>query len=245
MESRKSFAGIHDDYAFFLEHTDQQQRLSEAVAARLADVAEGARVLDYGCGRGGFLEAVLGRLGWGRAELTLVEPDPKFLAEAARRLSRFQVTTAAEIPAARQDVVLAAEVLYYVQDLRASLESLAAPGGRVLVVLGGHGKVTTQLRQSAYRMLGLPFPFYLAEDVEQLLRAGDWQWTGQQVPSTLAFPDRVENRLSLLRFLLGNLLNQLEESAALALFDPFIREGRVVMEHYDWLFDFSRTGLKT
>ena len=241
MESRKSFAAIHDDYAFFLAHTDQQDRLSQAVAERLASYGEGARILDYGCGRGGFLEAVLGRLGWERAQLTLVEPDPKFLAEAARRLARFQVTTAAEIPAERQDVVLAAEVLYYVKDLRASLESLAAPGDRVLVVLGGHGKITTQLRQSAYRMLGMPFPFFLAEDVEQLLRAGDWKWTCQQVPSTLAFPDRPENRLSLLRFLLGDLLTRLDERAALALFEPFVREGRLVMEHYDWLFDFSRT----
>jgi SAM-dependent methyltransferase len=240
MESRRSYAGVRDDHAFFLAHTDQTERLSMAVAERLASLPEGARILDYGCGRGAFLEAVLERLGWREARLTLVEPDAAFLSEAARRLSRFEVVSAPRVLDGPQDVVLAAQVLYYVKDLRATLEKLLAPGGKVMVALGGRAKVTTQLRRSAYQMLGMSFPFYLAEDVERVLTESPWRWSSQKVPSTLAFPDSKENRLSLLRFLLGDLLPKLKEAEVLALFDRFRRGEQLVMEHYDWLFEVSK-----
>lgn len=235
MESRKSFAAIHDDYAFFLAHTNQEEALSQAVADRLASIPQGSRILDYGCGRGAFLDKVLTHLNWQQARLTLVDPDPKFVQEAAQKLARFQPATSLEIPDAPQDIVLAAECLYYVKDLKATLDALLAPGGTVLIVLGGRGKITTQIRQKAYQTLGMAFPFYLAEDIKQLLPESGRNWTSQHVPSTLAFPDTLPNRLSLLRFLLGDLLSQLDQPETLL--DPYVQGERLVMEHYDWLFE--------
>ncbi|MFO7768667.1 MAG: class I SAM-dependent methyltransferase [bacterium] len=108
-----------------------------AVAGRWME--EGARLVDVGCGSGGFLAACRRR--WPHRGLTGMEPDPGAASAAAER--GFQVLTAgldAPLPGAVREAGLYTlwHVLEHVEDPLEALVHLRealAPGGRILVVV--------------------------------------------------------------------------------------------------------------
>ena len=62
------------------------------------------------------------------------------------------------------------------------------------------------------------------------------EYTREDVHYDLVFPDAVEHRLTVMRFLLGHAYHDLSQPALLALFDPYVQNGQVAMrlvhEHF-------------
>src|ERR671938_1335347 len=92
--SLKPFGPIQDDYAFFQQHSTEAEADLRAYAPHLHDLAMGdspIRMLDFGCGDGGFTAAFLGqsRFPQERLRLSLVEPDASYLQQAIDRVQAF------------------------------------------------------------------------------------------------------------------------------------------------------------
>ncbi len=82
---------------------------------------------------------------------------------------------------------------------------------------------------AAFSEMGRPFPFVLAEDVEAILRERGRAVARATVAYTIDFPDTPAARLSVLRFLLGGCLDNLDTDTTCALFDDHAQDGRMVM----------------
>lgn len=99
-----------------------------------------ATVLDVGCGAGDFAAAWQAERGTG-ARLTLVDPAPGMLAQAAARFAGAEVLCdglAALRRLAPQEVILCAHVIEHLDDPGAGLAAMRAvlaPGGRLLLVV--------------------------------------------------------------------------------------------------------------
>jgi SAM-dependent methyltransferase len=119
----KDFGAIADDYSFFEQRSTEAREDVRAYAEELRGwlPATGVvRMLDFGCGTGGFTARFLDELGWApeRVALTLVEPFDLVRRQAAERLasrSGTPIVASAALPAALAgsfDLILANHVLY-------------------------------------------------------------------------------------------------------------------------------------
>ncbi len=119
-------------------------RWSRLVAAQFAqqlDLPPGRRWLDVGCGTGALSSAVLASCG--PSSVRGIDPSEGFVAWAAKHVDdlrvRFEVGTAADLPAESADVVVSGLVLHFLPDPVAALRAMraAAPsGGRRRLRLG-------------------------------------------------------------------------------------------------------------
>jgi SAM-dependent methyltransferase len=178
----------------------------------------------------------------------LVDVDRGYLEEAREKVSGF---TAGEVAAATApeelegafDLITSKHALYYVKDLRSTVRALGGllkPGGLALLVLGGKENHQSGLWESAYAAWNLPVPYYRAEDVAREIEAAGFPCETRTVQSSLRFPDSVENRQKILRFLFtGNTAGIAPESLP-ALLDPLKQDGNIVISNTSWLFLVSR-----
>jgi len=234
------FNKVEDAYAFFRTHTDQTDRTIEALRAHLPEPPPRS-VLDFGCGECSLLAGLCE--GWTPALVLLVDPaDTRLQAEdRMRRRGVARVHSApdlAGLPEERVTLALANQVLFYVEDLRATLQALwdrLEPGGRLLISQAGSEKATTVLRDRFFAGQGLANPYVRAEDVERELGELGLAFERSVFESTLSFPDTPENCRAFLRFLLGK---QGEEQCALL--DEFRVENRVTLHNVDHLLRVDR-----
>lgn len=245
--TRKSFADLHDDYAFFEAHATEARAGVASWRPHLREAASRPgplRMLDFGAGSGSYLAMVLEDLGLdpSRLRLALVEPDEGFRALAVERLGRFTAHPVEVWPLqapGEYDLVLSHHVLYYVPDLAATLRWLAAalaPGGRMLLAQGGGRNGLNVIMRRGFDLLGEPPPYMFSEDTEAELRRSGVPYRREDVPSEVRFPDSEENRWRILRFLLGEHAARVPAAEALAAFDSFLEGSEVVLRSVDDLF---------
>jgi trans-aconitate 2-methyltransferase len=243
----KDFGPIQDDYAFFLDHSTEQERDVEAYVASLGSLRpldRPLRLLDFGCGPGGFTEVLLKSLAWppARIRLSLVEPVEDYRRQAVARLSPLvasPVIAHAALPAGAFgpfELIVSNHVLYYVPNLDEILARLCdalAPGGRFLMSLAGHDNVLIQFWHEGFAAIGRSMPYHVAEGVEAALTRAGRSFARREVPYEITFDDTNENRLRILRFLFAEHFNAIPRPVLLGLFDPYRRAGRIVIETKD------------
>jgi hypothetical protein len=82
---------------------------------------------------------------------------------------------------------------------------------------------------NCFALIGKPFPFYLAEDLELSLAKQGEVYRKQGIPYELVFPDAEENRLKIMRFLLGSYFDEVPRQAMVELFTPYAHAGQIVI----------------
>jgi trans-aconitate 2-methyltransferase len=197
-------------------------------------------MLDFGCGSGEFSARFLGRAGFAPEQLTLslVEPDDVYRRQAAERLQAFTaapVTAWPELPPDLEDcfdLVLANHVFYYVTDPDGTLERIRdalAAGGRFVAAVAGYHNVLIQFWERCFAMVGRPIPYNTSEDVAASLARLRQPYEKHEVRYELVFADSEENRLKILRFLLGEHFPEMPRRQMLELFEPYAQNGQVTI----------------
>jgi SAM-dependent methyltransferase len=211
--SSKPFGPIRDAYTFFQQHATETEADIRAYLPHVHDLLTGnslIRMLDFGCGDGGFTAALLGRVCMPpeRLRLALVEPDDVYRHQAVVRLQSCTTQPVCAWPAlpshlqACFDLVVVNHVLYYVPDLDGALSvllrALATPG-LFLAAMAGRANAMAQ---------------HGTEDVHY----------------EVVFPDTDANRLSMGRFLLGDDFHAIPRRALVQCFDPYAHAGQIAMQ---------------
>jgi len=242
--SSKPFGPIRDAYAFFQQHATETEEDIRAYLPHLHDWSKGdspIRMLDFGCGDGGFTAALLGRarVPPERLRLALVEPDDVYRHQARARLQPFTALPVRTWPAFPPhldtcfDLVVANHVLYYVPDLdgtlSALLRTLATPG-LFLAAMAGRANAMAQCCLHCFDLIGKPYPFRTSEDCETALAVLGEAYCTEDVHYELVFPDTDENRLSMGRFLMGDDFHAVPRRAMLQCFDPYAHAGQITMQ---------------
>jgi len=250
VDRSKDFSPIHADYAFFLEHSTEAAadlRGHLPFLAPLATSGKTIRLLDFGCGDGLFSSRLLSeaRFDPHRLLLTLVEPDAGYLRQARGRVQPFATeppAAQASLPPDRHNffhLALANHVLYYVDDLkntvRQILETLT-PGGLFLISLAGKENALVHLLDRAFATMAEPQPYHMAEDLEGALTALRRKFEKHRLDYQMVFPDLEENRLRVLRFLLGEHLIRMDRGEMLKLFDLYARDGNIIIQTHHYQF---------
>jgi trans-aconitate 2-methyltransferase len=218
--------------------------------ARLNEAPAGGgtiRMLDFGCGSGTFTERLLRMAAWSpeRLQLTLVEPAEAVRREAVERLAAFStalVVDAAGMPADAAEgfeFVLANHVLYYVEDVRRSVEGLIgalAAGGVFAAAVAGRNNALIGIWIKAFALIGRDIPYHTSEDVEAALVDLGAEYEKEAVPYELKLADSRENRMHIIRFLLADHLHQMPLEPLVDMFDAYSRNGHVEIrtssDHY-------------
>jgi SAM-dependent methyltransferase len=241
--SSEHFGPIHDDYAFFLQHSTEAEADLRAYAPHLQDLSmedKLIRMLDFGCGDGGFTAEFLVRSGWSpeRLWLSLVEPDATYRQQAVERLQActpHSVQAWPELPPhllACFDIILANHVLYFVPDLThtlsAILRALATPG-LFLTAMAGRANGLAQFCHRCFDLIGKAFPFWSCEDFEAAQASLSEAYSAEDVHYELAFADAEEHRLSIGRFLMGSDYDAVPRQDILEGFDPYASAGKIVL----------------
>lgn len=246
-ETLKSFAALHDDYAFFESHSSETEATLAAWLPLLAGLPRPLHALDFGAGSGSFTSIFLqsANIPPEDLSLTLIEPDAGYRAEARDRLTPFTVHPIAERPLLDEDLepsfdlIFSHHVLYYVPNLEETLRRLNAalrPGGRLLLVQGGAKNELNALVWNAFELLGEKAPYNYSEDTRAALHRLEISHRVEMVSSVHEFPDSPENRWKILRFLLGEHLKKLAPEQALALYEPFQHQSNIRFACRDELF---------
>jgi len=242
--SVKDFGSIENDYAFFMAHATEAESDIAEYTRELAGFVKGKdsiRLLDFGCGTGEFTQQLLSSLNWSpeSLQLTLVEPVRHQQEEAARRLahhSRFPIETLATlppVPVSPFDLVLSNHVLYYVDDLSSTLQQLVTllkPDGKLLLAIAGWDNALIQFWKTGFELLGRPVPYHVSEDVEVILTVEGVRFRKSKAFYRLCFPDSVENRSKILRFLFGEHLQEIPLQRLLEEFDRFVHDDHIQIE---------------
>ena len=242
--SSKPFGPIRDAYAFFQQHATETEADIRVYLPHIHGMAlrdSPLRMLDFGCGDGGFTAALLGSLcvPSERLQLALVEPDDVYRHQAIEQLQPYSTQPVQVWPAlpahlhACYDLVMANHVLYYVPDLHSTLLALLgalATPGLFLAAMAGRANAMAQLYLDCFDLLGKPFPFHPAEDCEAILARLGEAYCMEDVHYELVFPDTEGNRLRMGRFLLGGDFHAVPRPALLQCFDPHAHAGQIAMQ---------------
>jgi SAM-dependent methyltransferase len=254
--SRKHFGPIRADYAFFQQHSTEAEADVRAYMPHIHHLSIGdapIRMLDFGCGDGGFTATFLARSRFPqeRLWLSLVEPDATYRHQAVELLQAYTPHRVRAWPAlpphlhACFELILVNHVLYYVPDLAGTLavllRALATPG-LFLTAMGGLDNALAQFCLRCFEVIGKPFPFQTAADCEDALaHLGEAYWK-EDVRYECVFPDTAENRLRMGRFLLGSDYHAVPRQMLLAGFDPYAHAGQIAMQPVHQHFIVRRHG---
>jgi SAM-dependent methyltransferase len=243
-KSRKHFGPIREDYSFFQKHSTEAEADLRGYIPHLHGLSgeDGIiRMLDFGCGDGGFTEALLGRISIAREQLrlSLTEPDVHYLRQAVERLRPFTVHPVNARPTLTSEMnvcfefILANHVLYYVPNLNDTLSALIgalAVPGVFLVAMGGRSNALAQYCMRCFEVIGKTFPFWLSEDFERCMTGLGEAYDKKDVHYELVFPDSEKNRLSMARFLMGSEFHSVPRKELLDGFTPYSNAGRIAMQ---------------
>ncbi len=242
--SSKPFEPIRDEYAFFQQHATETEEDIRAYLPHIHGVSMGdspLRMLDFGCGDGGFTAALLGRarVPPERLQLAIVEPDDVYRHQAVERLQPFATQPVCAWPAlpahphACFDLVVANHVLYYVPDLHGTLSALLRTldtPGLFLAALAGRANAMARFCRRCFDLIGKPFPFHTSEDCEAALAGLGEAYCTEDVHYELVFPDAEANRLRMGRFLMGDDFHAVPRQVMLQCFDPYAHAGQITMQ---------------
>ncbi|HWL08041.1 MAG TPA: class I SAM-dependent methyltransferase [Planctomicrobium sp.] len=240
----KDFGLIESDYSFFMAHATEAESDVAEYARQLAGFADGRdliRLLDFGYGTGDFTQMLLSTLNWSPEflNLTLVEPVGHQQEEAALKLARysqFPIETLATLPSVQVpqfDLVFSNHVLYYVDDLGSTLQQLISslkPDGKLLLAIAGWDNPLIQIWKTGFELSGRPVPYHVSEDVEAIITAQGTRFWKSKSFYRLCFPDSVDNRLKILRFLFGEHLREIPLQRLLEEFDCFVYDDHIQIE---------------
>jgi SAM-dependent methyltransferase len=241
--SSKNFGPIRDEYRFFEEHATEAVEDLRAYLPHvhaLATESRPIRMLDFGSGSGRFSCQLLAlaRFPQERLWLSLVEPEEEDRQRAIDQLQPFTAHPVQAWPALLPDVeayfdlVLANHVFYYVPDLDEVLSGILralTPSGLFLTAMAGQSNILIQFWNSCFALIGKPVPFHTAEDLEGTLANQPVGYHKQEIPYDLVFPDAEENRVKILRFLLGSYFEEVPRQTMVDLFTPYAHGGRIVI----------------
>ena len=237
----KDFGPIAADYKFFEDHATEGEQDARAYLQQIVQFgpANGiVRFLDFGCGSGNFTSRLLTQAQWPpqRLRLTLVEPVVSARQQAASRLADFvesPVTQFEELAAgltASFEIIIANHVFYYVPNLKDHLLRLIdalAPAGIFLTAIAAKTNALIEFWTTGFELLGREIPYNTAEDVEVALQELGAAYQKKQIAFVLTFPDTEENRMRIIRFLLGEYLPKIPLRPLLDLFDQHCRAGKI------------------
>lgn len=249
-ETTKEFGPIAGDYAFFQAHSTEAAEDVAGYAATLAryPFPDGPiQMLDFGCGDGQFsaqLHTAVA-LDPDRLYLTLVEPVAEYRVQAITRLQPFThhpITVWPTLPAEFThsfQFILSNHALYYVPNLSDTvtrlLAALAAPG-LFLTALAGTENQLLRFWNLGYGLLQRPVPYSTGNDLQDWLQQQNQPYEQLARHYELTFPDSRENRLKIIRFLMGQDYDHRLQAPLLAEFEPFTNAGQIKMpirhEHY-------------
>jgi SAM-dependent methyltransferase len=255
----QDFAPIRADYAFFEEHSTEAEEDVRAYLPHLQALSasvQSVRMLDLGGGEGRFSAQFLTalRIPAEHLQLSLVEPVEVYRQQAAERLHEFSTLPVRLWPAMPPDLhgcfdlVLANHSLYYVPDLDTTvsslLRSLSSPG-LFLCALAGQENLLIQFWNHCFGLIGKAVPYHTAEDLKSVLLKEGVAHRTEKVTYDLAFPDSEENRLHIMRFLLGGYFEAIPRAEMLAAFDRYRAAGRIAMciSHQHFIIWKNQTSL--
>ena len=234
-KSCKSFLGLEDDYAFFEECVGEKVGTLQAWSPFLNELKgrkSSLKILDFGAGNGQFTQQIL-ELACScpnLLELSLLEPTESSRIKARElftdaNLSRLEVVASLDELQGRDfDLILSHHVFYYVPKLEGVLRELKSklgPQGCFLASITGERSGAGGLQQSALDLAGLSNPYWTGPQcLESFLKVFPEAKT-MPFQMSLDMQDSLENRASILRFLVGEFREQLPWKEALRVFDPF------------------------
>ena len=99
--------------------------------------------------------------------------------------------------------------------------------GLFLSAIAGRDNSLYRFWEHGFAELEEPIPYWLAEDVEAVLKNHGVTYQKAPSPYELVFPDTRENRLKIIRFLCADHLRQMDVEALLRLFDEFSQGERI------------------
>lgn len=244
LNTSKDFGPLRADYSFFEDHATEAVADARSYAVHVRSLNTSGRpilMLDFGCGEGRFTENLLKTcdIPAERLCLTLVEPVDEHRRRAVERLTPVAArpinagATLPDNPDARFDLVLANHVFYYVtnlEDVVAAIHRSLAPAGLLLAAMAGQNNLLIQFWNHCFGLIGEPVPFHTAEDFAAALRRQSIGYLKKPVHYELTFSDSEENRLRILRFLLGSHFDKVPRQPMLDLFAPYAEGGQIEMQ---------------
>jgi SAM-dependent methyltransferase len=253
--STKSFHGLEDDYAFFEASVTEREgtlRAWEPWLSKLRRRSGPLRILDFGCGTGSFTIDVLNLLGR-RSEdlfLTFVEPDERSggAAQERFRIKDFgglvRWDNGLEFGDQKFDLVFSHHVLYYVPDLRPVLLELKrtlAEDGLILVVVGDDESGPGRLQNQVLGQAGLRSPYRSGIEVQRQFFEVFPDAGVAPFQTELKMEDTLENRESIMRFLVGEFGKRVSWEYALSVFDAFSDGSRITVPSEELNLFLDRT----
>jgi trans-aconitate 2-methyltransferase len=248
----KDFGTVEADYEFFRSHSDEAEQSLILLADTLQNFGRDrkiVRMLDFGCGAGRYSIAFLSVLHWPKSqlELTILEPvehQRKRAAAALQSFSSHPVRTCSDLNqlSGTYDLILANHSLYFVMDLEATLNTLFEclnPGGLLLIAIAGWDNFLVKLWRAGFEQIEEDVPYYTAEDVEILLRQRDDSFRTEESHYRIAFPDSIQNRMKILRFLFFEQLDRIRPELLLEQFGQYEQAGQIEIPTYCFLYEFT------
>ena len=247
--SAKNFGPIESDYQFFMDHSTESENDIRDYRDELADIRasnQTIRLLDFGCGDGQFTRDFLNALDFPahKLYLTLLEP-----VTAQREMAQQNLVTFTQHPiialdnlessAGDFDLILCNHVLYYVEDLPATASLLLkqlSRSGKLVVAMAGWDNFLINIWKIGFSLLHQPVPFAVADDLRQWLDSKTIGYTMTKSDYQLNFPDTIDNRNRLLRFLFERHFDKLPREPLMAVFDQCIQKQNIHIDTHSYHF---------
>ena len=252
METKKSFVGLENAHAFFVERSTQLNRAIDAIAPiveRHNFSRKRLHVCFFGCGDielGLRLIEVLERKHV--VNVALVDMHRGWLDDAVRKIQSHgtvDVSThqSLEGVSAPLDLIVAHHTMYYVPDLPKTLQNmhqLLDRDGILITALAARSNKLKQCAVELFRLKGKMLPYWQQEDLEAALSANGLAWDALSVPSAVDCTDSTASRTALINFLMGTLETPSQE--ALAVFTPYENGVRLHIPMTDSVTIYRRGG---